>query len=46
MIFAARSTASSVSSVRTIIHSLNKIVNHKGEVGDALLYDLLMERYW
>ena len=27
-----RSTASSVSSVRTIIHSLNKIVNHKGEV--------------
>ena len=29
-----RSTASSVSSVRTIIHSLNKIVNHKGEVKD------------
>jgi len=27
-----RSTVSSVSSVKTIIHSLNKIVNHRGEI--------------
>merc|ERR1712181_31696 len=36
-----RSTASSVSSVRTIIHSLNKIVNHKGEVDAADLKEEL-----